>query len=56
MKVKPLKKIKRIKDLIVYDKEGKRNLAFAQLGLWQPNETMSEEDSQRFTAHSKEKI
>ena len=34
MKLKPLKKIKKLKDLIAYAKEGKRHIELAQLGLW----------------------
>jgi len=37
MKLKPLKKIKKLKDLIAYDKEGKRHIELAQLGLWEPH-------------------
>jgi len=41
LKLKPLKKIKRISDLIAYDKEGKRKLALGNIGLWQPTEDMN---------------
>jgi hypothetical protein len=34
IKVKPLKKIKRLNDLIRFDKDGKRRIALAELGLW----------------------
>ena len=44
VKVKPLKKIKKLKDLIAFDKDGKRKIALAQYGLWQANDEMSEED------------
>lgn len=56
VKVKPLKKIRRLKDLIAFDKDGRRNIALAELGLWQPSEDMDEEERAKFTAHSKEKI
>lgn len=34
VKVKPLKKIKKLRDLIQFDKDGKRRIALAELGLW----------------------
>jgi hypothetical protein len=51
-----LKKIKKLKDLIMYDKEGKRKLALAALGLWEPTDEMTEVDQQRFQRHAKEKV
>lgn len=54
--MKPLKKIKRLNDLIKFDKDGKRRVALAEYGLWEPTDDMSEEDRARFAAHSKEKI
>jgi hypothetical protein len=56
VKVKPLKKIKRLTDLIRFDKDGKRKIHLAELGLWEPTDEMSEDDRARFVAHSKEKI
>ena len=56
VKVKPLKKIRRLKDLVAFDKDGKRNIALAELGLWQANDEMDEEDRAKFTSHYKEKI
>ena len=54
--MKPLKKIKRLDDLLDYDKEGKRRLALAELGCWRPTEKMNETDQERFKRHSREKI
>ena len=51
-----MKKIKKLNDLILYDKSGKRNLANAALGLWEPNENMNETDHERFKRHAREKI
>lgn len=56
VKVKPLKKIKKLKDLIQFDKDGKRKIALAAIGLWQPSDEMSEDDRERFAAHAREKI
>lgn len=54
--MKPLKKIRRLKDLIQFDKDGKRKIALAELGLWEPSDEMAEEDRERFAAHAREKI
>jgi hypothetical protein len=40
--VKPLKKIRKLKDLIDFDKDGKRKIAMAQYGLWEPTDEMGE--------------
>lgn len=42
--------------MIAFDKDGKRNIALAELGLWQANDDMDEEDRTKFTSHYKEKI
>ena len=43
-KLKPLKKIKKLDDLVGYDKSGKRNLVLGNYGVWQVSEDMSEVD------------
>jgi hypothetical protein len=32
--LKPLKKIKKLRDLIAYDKDGKRKIHLAEIGVW----------------------
>ena len=50
-KKKPMKKIKKIKDLIPTDPHNKRKLDLALLGHWQASETMNKQDYQTFKAH-----
>lgn len=51
-----MKKIKKLKDLVLYDKQGKRNIALAELGFWEPQENMSEFHQERFRRHAQEKV
>lgn len=55
-KLKPLKKMKKLDDLIAFDKDGKRRVDLAAFGFWEPTDDMNEEDATRFKAHSREKI
>jgi hypothetical protein len=52
----PLKKIKRIEDLVKTDSHGRRKLVLALAGRWRAEEGMNEYDYELFRRHEREKI
>lgn len=55
-KKKPIKKIKKVEDLVKTDPHGKRRLDLALLGKWRAEEGMNKFDYEKFKAHEKEKV
>lgn len=56
LKVKSIKKIKRLEDLVKIDPHDKRKLSLALLGRWKATENMNEIDYDLLKSHEKEKI